>query len=159
MATYQFPVNILDGSKFEPTMGLEYAAGLLQQAAGVAGKNSQDGAHALNNALEQYQSSQKIVAPWITSIRSSIQDIGYRGTDVNRAADDKWQYWAQMGINLFYKLDEPNVNRSFAQFVLSVVTHGFKGKDTTGTTMGNYQGGGFGAMGQGLESKSKYPLR
>jgi len=46
-----------------------------------------------------------------------------------------------------YRFDDPEVKRHFAHLLLAVATKGFKGKDTTGTQMGNFQGhwrgGGF----------------
>lgn len=43
-----------------------------------------------------------------------------------------------------YVLKNPQVQEAFAAMLMAYVTEGFIGKDTTGTTMGNFSGGNYG---------------
>ena len=71
-------------------------------------------------------------------------------------ASDRLGHWALLAVKTKYKLSDEKVQVKFAEFLLMVSTYDFEGKDTTGTTMGNFQGKwvGFGEI-KTDESKKK----
>lgn len=49
--------------------------------------------------------------------------------------------FAKRASSAGYPLEDEEVQKEFADFVLSYVTNGMQGEDTTGTQMGNFRGG------------------
>jgi len=85
-----------------------------------------------------------IVKAQILSLVDSVQG-GTKGPaqDVRSVVDN----YLKLAIDEKYNFANADVRQKFAYFLLAVVTEGFVGKDTGGTTVGNFKGewrgGGF----------------
>lgn len=141
--------NLLVSTAQVPTQALKYAADQLQLAARSAGAASQDELHGyLAPGVAANPAAQiSLNAALKNQIETAINSVngGLKGPAQN--ARNEIDTWAAVAIRAHYRLDDAQVQRKFAFFLLAVVTEGFDGLDTTGTQMGNFvgqwRGGGF----------------
>lgn len=116
-----------------PKAAVVYAADELRKAAVAAGPTQQGVA---------YRYDQIIVA---IETQINLVNGGLKGPAQNARAiiDD----YLPIALQEDYRLDDADVVRRFAYFLLAVATEGFDNEDTTGTQMGNFKGswrgGGF----------------
>lgn len=137
-----FAANLLAGYSDKPKDALQFVADALQAAGAAAGPADENDLHDQFIDLEQVNDGARKQAeiPWLAAIDKAIDNVGHRGTDVNRTAKDRKTEWLKRALRERYKITDDSVVRKFAGFVLGVVTEGFVGKDTTGTTIGNFAG-------------------
>lgn len=129
------PNSLIENYASKATIPVQHAAANLRNAAILAGPAAQV---TLWRQFEDW-GNQDATRPWIQAIAKLING-GWgqpRGTDVNRAAAVEMWAWMPRAIVEKYRLEDPVVAMAFAQFVTAVVTDGWEGLDTTGTTVGN----------------------
>jgi hypothetical protein len=128
------PVTTILNPNEHPTPGLAHAVGQLL-AAGNANLESTP----VQRAGYRQQAALTVIRQQVTQLLGGPQ--GHQKGPVDSAKNELNSY-LDRAIDRGYRMDVPAVQKKFADFLLSVVTDGFLGLDTTGTTVGNYTHGG-----------------
>lgn len=135
--------NLLEGYEGKPTMGLQHAGDSLLKVAVVAGRVDD-----IEVAKSYFDEDGKPLATIVKSIHDYWGKTHGSLKGPVQNGKNALEPWLTGAIIERYNLSNDKVVRSLADFVLSVVTDGFVGKDTTGTQIGNFtekwRGGGFG---------------
>ncbi|MEW6345964.1 MAG: hypothetical protein AB1704_35430 [Pseudomonadota bacterium] len=120
----------LDPNSPDPKPALAHAANKLHEVA------QQEGA-------SETQDFDTVKAEILRLVDSVAGGIKGPAQDVRSVVN----YYLNLAIGEQYDFAKDGVRQSFAYFLLAVVTEGFVGKDTGGTTVGNFKGewrgGGF----------------
>lgn len=109
-----------------PTPDVANAAETLRQAASTAPSMP-------NGVLFRFNELKEMIKQAINGVDGPSKGPAQEARSI---IDD----YLPIAIKLDYNLNDYNVIKAFAYFLLAVVTRGFEGKETGGTTVGNYQG-------------------
>jgi len=142
-------LSILAHCPLHAKPGLQHADEELVKAANAAGAASQKQSHTYFtfNKLGDPKSDITLAPLMVAGITQAINSVNgaLKGPAQNARAEI--DQYVRLAIREQYKLDDVNVQKAMAYFLLAVATEGFVETDTTGTQMGNFlgqwRGGGF----------------
>lgn len=132
------PFNILTEEELlTATTGLAFSVRTLKAIGERHGDSSQDQRHAYYEDIEDHQ---RAVCDYVNQSQGSLKGPAM-------SARQEAATYVDRAIRQGYKIDQVEIRKELANFLLMLVTEGFKDKDTTGTTVGNFKGdwrgGGF----------------